>query len=627
MLRFSRQQRWSLFVCLLAVGAVKTRGAAAQDAAETPDAVIERWDQRWTVRDDGSREYYELKHVRLNHDRAYGDFADPRITYIKGVDAVEVLVARVKRPDGTYVETPDYSKNEVAAFGAAGWPAFADVRQLVLTMSGIEPGCVVELAYKITSPSGARKGLCIDVPVADRYPIRQRGIDFRVPHDTFVHSRLLPAAGGESGSSLEYQQDADRKKEFVYALRDLPGVIDEPQSVPRTHLTGRVCASTWKSPDEWLADLLGRIESAADRNDLVSALAGEWTKDRADAGDKLRAIQEKLAATFNFVDFNAAWRPEKPRSASAVLDCNYGLPEEASAALLAMARAAGVAARPAVLVSDDVWQNGTPQDGFSAAHVVLIGPVDEPQMWHPRNGRLTCAEWGGHALLSQEQGKLHRLELKRWTSADASVCDVRGRISLNASGDWSGRLSLRASGLFCSDESLRTADQQRGRVEAIVRRVLPDAKITSHSVTRLTPEEFAANADVASSRAVETIEGIRRLLLAQDGPASADVGMPLGRGVRRTPVRLKGAFEERVELTIEWPAEWKTIARPIALPAASGAWGRVEQTLTEVTHGVTLSRHVRVDSRDVPANDFTALRAAINELRTEAARCVAWKAE
>lgn len=624
---FSRRRFWSFVMCVLAAGAGLAPVAVAQDAGATPDAVIERWDQRWTLRDDGSREYHEVKHVRLNHDRAYGDFADPRITFVKGVDKVDVLVARVKRPDGSYVETPDYSKNEVAAFGAAGWPAFANLRQLVLTMSGIEPGCVVELEFKVTSPPGARKGLFLDVPVADRYPIRQRGIGFRVPRDTFSHSRLLPATGGESGSKPEYKQDAERKSEFTYALRDLAGVTDEPQSLPWSQRCGRICLSSWMSPDEWLAELLGRIESAADRNDLVNSLATDWTKDRSGESDKLRAIQEKLAATFNFVDFNVAWRPEKPRPASVVLDCNYGLPEETAALLLSLARAAGVAARPAVLLSDDAWQDATPQDGFVAAHVVLIGPADEPQMWHPRNGRLTCAEWGSHTLMSLEAGKAHRLELMRWTNADDSVCDVRGRISVNASGDWSGRLSLKASGLFCSDEALRTADQQRGRVEALVRRVLPDAKIASHSVTRLTPDDFAAEVDVASSRAVETIEGIRRLLLAQDGPASADVGMPLGRSVRRTPVRLKGAFEERVELSIEWPAEWKTIARPIALPAASGSWGHIEQTLKETDHGVTMSRRVRVNSRDVPAADFTSLRTAINELRAEAARCVAWKAE
>jgi len=45
--------------------------------ADPPDAVIELWEQHWTLNADGSTVYHEKQHVRLNSDRAYGEFADP----------------------------------------------------------------------------------------------------------------------------------------------------------------------------------------------------------------------------------------------------------------------------------------------------------------------------------------------------------------------------------------------------------------------------------------------------------------------------------------------------------------------------------------------------------------------
>src|SRR5262249_28850980 len=141
--------------CLLVASLFAPRAVRADDPKpqDVADAVIEKWDQRWTLKDDGAIEYHEIKQVRLNNDRAFGEFADPRITFNKDTDRVDVKVARVKQADGKYVEVPPYSRNEVTPGESAGWPAFASIRQLVLTMSGIEPGCVVELDYSITTKS------------------------------------------------------------------------------------------------------------------------------------------------------------------------------------------------------------------------------------------------------------------------------------------------------------------------------------------------------------------------------------------------------------------------------------------------------------------------------------------
>src|SRR5207244_1185465 len=76
----------------------------------------------------------------------------------------------------------------------------------------------------------------------------------------------------------------------------------------------RFSFSTAGNCDTWLAGVLGRMESAADQAELVKSLAARWTKDITEPIEKLRAIQQKLAATFNFVDFDPGLRPA-PRPA------------------------------------------------------------------------------------------------------------------------------------------------------------------------------------------------------------------------------------------------------------------------------------------------------------------------
>src|SRR5437763_1439003 len=110
---FARARR-----ALVIVAAFGSAAAARGQTAE-PDAVIEKWSQHWILREDSSVQYQEFKSVKLNNDRAYGEFADPRITFNRDTDKVEVLIARVRRPDGATLDVPKYSQNEVSLNDAA----------------------------------------------------------------------------------------------------------------------------------------------------------------------------------------------------------------------------------------------------------------------------------------------------------------------------------------------------------------------------------------------------------------------------------------------------------------------------------------------------------------------------
>ena len=178
--RGSQRVQVLLSAALLTVFAVgcatqlQAQAMAAQSARNAPpDAVIELWQQDWTLSADGSSVYHEKKHTRLNSDRSYDDLADPRITYNATTDKLEILVARVKRADGTYRELPDYCHVEVSPDASQGWPAFADIRQHLLVMSGVEEGCVLEMEYRITSQPGSKPYLAGDLRLDGRYPVPQ----------------------------------------------------------------------------------------------------------------------------------------------------------------------------------------------------------------------------------------------------------------------------------------------------------------------------------------------------------------------------------------------------------------------------------------------------------------------
>lgn len=608
-------------------------------AATPPDAIIEVWEQEWRQQADGTTVYYEKQHVRLNNDRTFrGDFVDPRITYNVATDKLEILNARVLRPDGTYRELPDYSHVQAAPPASAGWPAFADIQEHVIVMSGIEPGCLVELEYRITSAPGAKPALAADVRLDHEYPVLQRCVRVASANDALLQlvlsglpeEQLRAAFKGtprveivvtDNGPTPLARAVVGPVESVDWRFANLPARPHEPQSPPWQTGAARLVFSNAGPADAWLRRTLDELEAAAKASPLVTRLVAEWTKDAQRPSDSLRAIQEQLAGSFNFVDFPEEWRPAKPRPAADVLRDGHGLPEEAAAVLLALARAAGLPARPAVLVSDDTWAETAPQRSLVAAYVVLLDGDAGPEIWEARRGRITRdRRWAGHTLLTSADGSLARHPWAAWHDADESRCDVVGRVTINADGGFSGTLSLRTSGLFAAPETLRTTADQKRRVTALVHRLLPDAQVESFNVTALAEGEFNVDVTIKSAKALEQRAGARWLTLGEHGPATLDVPLPLASTLRRTPARLTGAFDEQISLTIEWPKGWRVTTHPLSSSPVSAHWGQVTQQVTVADGQLTLLRQVRVHAHELSASALTEMYHPINRLRADSAR-------
>jgi len=645
----------------LLLGPARLLLALAAVAAE-PDAVFERWEQAWTLRPDGGQVYHEIRHVRLTDERAYDEFADPRITFNADTDTVEVLVARTRRPDGTYVALPDYADLEVGPDATAGWPAFAALRQRVLVMSGVEPGCIVELEYRVTTRPGARPFLAADVRLDHRYPIRQRVVRVTTPPDAeFACFLRRPAA------PAEHESDPGRRGGGLWAYRDLPAACEEPQAPPWQVRSPRIAFSTaGPGPRRWEQQRLARIEAAATIDNEVRRLAHEWTAGHSPA-DRLRALHAKLAPAFTVVEFDPAWRPETLRPAPEVLRSSYGTPEEAAALLLALGRAAGLPVRPALVVSADLWNDSAPQDAWVLHAAVGIVPDEmapppterdgppgrrvavaagaagataEPRTWHfdarselwdVQHGRLTGQPLlmrvrilpGGappHDPRSPEVLALRPADVP--ADAVATHRALRLNLVLKDDGTFDGDVGLSARGALLATEPLRTADAQRGRVGEWVARMLPGAQVDSVSVARLSDGTFEATAKVHSSNPLRKLGDLRCLTLTAEAGTPAEVPLPLAHDRRCADVWLAGPFAEQLTLTLELPAGWEPVTVPPDLRRAGGdaaPWS-VEQWTTRDGPRWTLTRRVWIDTHHLAAGAWGPLRASLNALRSEAGR-------
>lgn len=613
-----RSPRWParlLWVapCLMALSAA---ALAQSPAAVQPDAIIELWEQRWTLNADGSAVYHEKEHVRLFGDRVFGDYGDQRLAYDANSQVLELISARVKRPDGQYVELPPYARVESGLGGAAGWPAFASLREFIPVISGIEPGCVVELEHKLLSRAGRSPLIDAELRLDHRFEVKQRLVEVIVPPNVTLRSTVSGA--GDHVDHVE-EKRPDGSTSHTWRLKDLPERVDEPQSPPWTERCPRLRFTTCSEPKDWAAQKLTAIEAVANESPLISRLAGEWTKEASSASEKLAAIREKLSKTFNFVNFSRELRPA-PRKASDVAQSNYGLPEEAVALFQTLARAAGVPARAGLLIADVQWDETVPVGSDIADYVLVVEGSTGAEFWRPQHGLVERDVVGaGHTVIASAAGGSQRYSLPVWTAADDCQINVAGVVTLKDDGTYGGRLTFRATGALVSAQALRARDAQSRRVNALARRVLPDADVTEFSVKALAEGMFEVDATLAGKNR-EKVAGCWALRLAEEGPCAEDVGLPLTHSRRLTPARITSPFSEKIDLRVEWPAAWKIDAKPTPLKSVMADWGAAELTVTQEGSSARVQRTRRIESRDLPPAWLLELRGPFNTLRSEAAR-------
>ncbi len=605
-------------------GATLTRG---QTQSPDEDAVILLWDQRWTLEKDGTVHRRVHQRLRLLNRRPIRSVADPRLDFVEGQDKLVIHKAQTILPDGKIMPVPDYSFNIAAPNDVAGWPEYAGWQQQIVSFSGIEPGVVLELDYEVITPAGVLPWLEADLRLLEEYPTVRRVVSVTVPKGVTIrhHGGTDPPAEARPAVTR-----ADGAATYRWEFTDLPADRSEPQSPPWQLRSGRLRFTTCPGNAEWVAFLQKRIEQAATQSDSIRKFAQATVESETDPTERVRKIAKKLHDSFNFVGSPKALQSLACRPADTVLRANYGNPLESAALCLAMVQSLGMSASLAIGVERDLpgsYDELISTTSALAGAVVVVDGSDGLTYVHPQHGIFTNpAHWGRHRLLTlNDRGEVEETVILARGEDKPSELTLTGKLAIDEDGKAAGELRIRATGVFFNPKKLDTADAQKKLVKNMVKRVLGDLDVPSHSLVTLSDEVFRATANVASEEALKEYGPLRALRLG-DGPAFLlDVHMPLASSERRNDVKLAGAFREHVDLTIELADGLQTSILPTALAEVRGDWGRASQSVEQDGQTVRFRRHIEVTQSRIAPDTFAGLREAINDLRAAQSSMLAFK--
>jgi len=342
---------------------------AADDFSKQP-YVFELIEEKVRFEADGTGQRQLSVRVRVQSESAVRELGLLVYPYNSAFESLELVYARVLKPDGTAVETPASEAQDLDSPVSREAPMYTDQREMHLAIKSLSVGDVLEyrLGWTIHDPivpgqftyedSFFHQGICLkqtiefSVPLGIRLTIRSRSKD--------------PQTRDEGGRTFYSFQNANLQKPETSKIpaweKDFYGA--EPPEIRLSSF------SSWEIVGSWYNSLQQPKLAVTPE---LRARAEQLTKGKTTDDEKIRAIYDFVSTRFRYIGVDLGMGRYSPHAASDVLANRYGDCKDKHTLFASLLQAVGITAYPA-LISSKYRIDSTLPSISSFDHVITVIP-------------------------------------------------------------------------------------------------------------------------------------------------------------------------------------------------------------------------------------------------------------
>src|SRR5258708_499214 len=185
--------------------------------------VMEQYVRKVKLENDGTSVREDTARVRIQSDAGVQRYGLLTFPYASGTGSFEIDYVRVRKPDGTMVETPAENIQDMAAEITREAPFYSDLREKHIAVKGLGVGDILEFGIheRVTKPLAPGQ-FWLDYSFTKSQILLQERLEVTVPRERAikVKSPGNPSTGSEPGnyacyawsaSSLLTTQETDNK--------------------------------------------------------------------------------------------------------------------------------------------------------------------------------------------------------------------------------------------------------------------------------------------------------------------------------------------------------------------------------------------------------------------------------
>ena len=322
---------------------------------------------------DGTGMRTETTVLRVQSGAALQTFGVLGFPYASGTQTLEITYARVRKPNGTVVETPVSDTQDQPAQVTQLAPMYSDLHMKQLPVRSLGVGDTLEFETKITQKQAEVPG---EFWGAESFGAGlvylDRRIELRVPKGktVTVYSPNYPAVTTESGDERVYRWKGSQLRRS--------NAKDEEDEVPdKTPPIAWTTFPSWEAVGVWYQGLIAGRDAVTP---ALQAKADELTATAKTDTDKVRALYEYVSQHNHYIGVDFGIGRFQPHSAMEVLTNQYGDCKDKHTLLAALLRAKGFQPS-AVLIGLGIEMNEKVPMPGAFNHLITVVEVDGAPVW------------------------------------------------------------------------------------------------------------------------------------------------------------------------------------------------------------------------------------------------------
>lgn len=569
---------------------------------ENADAVFEKVTKTYTLNEDGSISYQYFKQLKLLTYTAFNRFyGETFIVYNPEFQALKINDSYTIMANGTKVEAPDNAFNEVLPGAAAHSASYNNLREMVVTHTGLELGATIYLDYTLTTKAGFLPALMGNEIIEESSPVEEMEIVVKVPSDVELQYKMfnlrtapeIMVVGTEKVYTWQFKGlDASPKENFRGDLPGTPRLIFSTEAKPGV-VIGWV---TRQKAFDYLLD------------ESMQKFVNE-TKDESDEIGTLLAIQEELVKNMKYDHVSMGWVGYRVRTPEEVWKSNGGTELEKTVLLAALLKAADYNTVP-VLIGPQKFYDKNVGD-------LLLFENAAVKVNTKGNGTLyiSATETNNQSMEAKLAGKVIAPLYK---NADFSIMEpgtfkneilLSGEFKISGEMNLTGLIEAELSGAANPFLEIQKDSQQLSKKVGggVVAKTDGAVKVLNSN-----PAKTEAQLLVEKEKVCKEALGFYRWELPSMNNGFNSWHISYLSSSRQGVFVLPYVLEEKYAYEIEIPDGFEFVNKKQAVSLKNKA-GRVKIEISPKNNTVSVQRELVLNLKEIQPQDYADFRALVNE--------------
>jgi len=339
--------------------------------------VIRQVDTVYDYNADGTGDKTQTVSVLVQSDAAVRQLGVVTFSYAAQTEHPEIIYLRVRKKDGTVVETPPSDAQDLPSEVSRIAPFYSDLKEKQVPVKSLAPGDILE--YKVHFP--------MDKPLAPgqfwgaesfltNVVVLEQSVEIRSPKDKYlkvVSPKAAPVISEENGKKIYRWTTSHLEPTFEKNDKKKPQP-SEPDTQPTIAWT---TFKSWQEIGDWFGSL---AKERSGPTAEIKAKAAELIRGKTTDDEKIQAIYDYVSTQVRYIGVAFGIGRYQPHAAETVMENQYGDCKDKHTLLASLLKAAGYDAWPA-LISDQMKLNPDLPSPAQFDHVITVVPRGNDVIW------------------------------------------------------------------------------------------------------------------------------------------------------------------------------------------------------------------------------------------------------